>query len=127
MSSKKEIYLFAGSSEMQVKTYKSFFSKTTDPQDFKSSYYYKITELKQIYNHPYLLGEVEEKEDYEEETHLITSSGKMIILDKLLQKFSKEGHRVLLFCQFIKMLDIFEDYCDYRQYNVEIPYQTSMI
>jgi superfamily II DNA/RNA helicase len=45
---------------------------------------------------------------------LVNASGKTIILDSLIPRLLKEGHRVLLFCTFKIMLDILEDYFDYR-------------
>ena len=34
---------------------------------------------------------------------LVGTSGKMVLLDKLLPKLCAEGHRVLLFSQFTKV------------------------
>lgn len=41
----------------------------------------------------------------------------MIILDKLLAKLKEQGSKVLLFSQFKMMLDIIEDYLDWRGYK----------
>ncbi|KAG6006685.1 hypothetical protein E4U21_006760 [Claviceps maximensis] len=41
---------------------------------------------------------------------IITSSGKMLLLDRLLVKLFQDGHKVLLFSQFKTQLDILEDY-----------------
>jgi SNF2 family DNA or RNA helicase len=37
----------------------------------------------------------------------------------LLAKLKKENHRVLLFSQMTRMLDIVQDYLDYRNYTYE--------
>ena len=37
--------------------------------------------------------------------------GKLRLLDKLLTKLSAQGHRVLIFSQMTRMLDILEVYC----------------
>jgi SNF2 family DNA or RNA helicase len=50
---------------------------------------------------------------------LIKASGKMMLLDKLLAKLFADGHRVLIFSQFRIMLDIIEDYLQYRKYSYE--------
>ncbi len=42
---------------------------------------------------------------------LIADSGKMQILDPLLKKLKADGHKVLIYSQFTKVLDILEDYC----------------
>ena len=50
---------------------------------------------------------------------IVTSSGKMLLLDRLLRKLFKDGHKVLLFSQFKTQLDILEDYCsELRGWNV---------
>ncbi|KAF7554547.1 hypothetical protein G7Z17_g2826 [Cylindrodendrum hubeiense] len=42
---------------------------------------------------------------------IVTSSGKMLLLDRLLPALFKEDHKVLIFSQFTTQLDILEDYC----------------
>ncbi|QSZ33577.1 hypothetical protein DSL72_005145 [Monilinia vaccinii-corymbosi] len=41
---------------------------------------------------------------------LVTSSGKMLLLDRLLPSLFARGHKVLIFSQFKTQLDILEDY-----------------
>lgn len=38
----------------------------------------------------------------------------MLILDKLLKSMKAKGSRVLIFSQMSRMLDILEDYCQFR-------------
>ena len=50
---------------------------------------------------------------------LVTSSGKMLLLDRLLPSLFERGHKVLIFSQFKTQLDILEDYArDLRKWNV---------
>lgn len=42
---------------------------------------------------------------------IVTSSGKMLLLDRLLPALFKDDHKVLIFSQFTTQLDILEDYC----------------
>jgi len=42
---------------------------------------------------------------------LVTASGKMLLLDRLLPALFQKGHKVLVFSQFTTQLDILEDYC----------------
>lgn len=44
-------------------------------------------------------------------------SGKFEKLDELLPKLKEEGHRVVMFSQFIFILDIIEDYMRIRGHN----------
>lgn len=48
---------------------------------------------------------------------LILSSGKFQKLDILLPKLKSEGHRVLIFSQFVMMLDIIEHYLQIRDHG----------
>jgi SNF2 family DNA or RNA helicase len=48
---------------------------------------------------------------------LIKSSGKMILLDKLLIKLFETGHRVLIFSQMVKLLDILADYLQLKGFK----------
>eukprot|EP00474_Spongospora_subterranea_P009786 CRZ10244.1 hypothetical protein [Spongospora subterranea] len=49
---------------------------------------------------------------------LIADSGKLMVLDRLLSRLKAEGHRVLIFSQMKKMIDILEDYMHYRKYSM---------
>jgi len=75
-------------------------------------------ELKKAANHPYLFDGAEVRSDNVEETlkGLVMSSGKMVLLDKLLTKLKADGHRVLIFSQMVRMLDILSDYMTLRNY-----------
>nr|XP_040136151.1 chromodomain-helicase-DNA-binding protein 1-like isoform X2 [Ictidomys tridecemlineatus] len=55
-----------------------------------------------------------EPEPFEVGDHLIEASGKLHLLDKLLAFLHSRGHRVLLFSQMTQMLDILQDYMDYK-------------
>lgn len=47
----------------------------------------------------------------------ITDSGKLSKLDQLLAELKKNDHRVLLYFQMTKMIDLMEEYLVYRQYK----------
>ncbi|KAH0789190.1 F/Y-rich N-terminus family protein [Histomonas meleagridis] len=92
-------------------------------------------ELRKVCNHPYLINGAEDqiliercemnhinKDDMDSEfinNSLIRSAGKMILLDKLLVKLKNDGHRVLIFSQMTRMLDILHDYLTYKGYEFE--------
>ncbi|KDR75210.1 hypothetical protein GALMADRAFT_249186 [Galerina marginata CBS 339.88] len=75
-------------------------------------------ELKKAANHPYLFDGAESQTDTKEETlkGLVMNSGKMVLLDKLLVRLKHDGHRVLIFSQMVRMLDILSDYMAFRGY-----------
>src|SRR5690606_27249446 len=59
-------------------------------------------------------------EDEEKQmSRLLNASGKLVLLDHLLPKLKEQGHRVLIFSQFVKMLDILEDYIRWRGFEYE--------
>lgn len=87
------------------------------------------TELRKVCNHPYLIKGAEEAileeaiaksndEDIEIKT-MIQSSGKLILIDKLLPKLLQSKNKVLIFSQWTHILDILEDYLRYKKYKFE--------
>jgi SNF2 family DNA or RNA helicase len=77
-------------------------------------------QLRHCCNHPFLIKGVVEAEglsDTDDATwlaHLVSSSGKMLLLDKLLPHLREQGHRVLLFSQFTMLLDLIEEYIELK-------------
>ncbi len=100
-------------------------------------------QLRKCCNHPYLLSSVEDEvlEQLQEDriasmsgssshlpreltpvdvfNQLVASSGKMVLLDKLLPKLRQGDHKVLIFSQMKRVLDMLEDYCVHCNYQVE--------
>ena len=80
-------------------------------------------ELRKCCNHPFMIRGVEEKETGGNKDLyfklLVEGSGKMILLNKLLGKLYKEGHKVLIFTQFLHTLDLIEDYLLMNRYTYE--------
>uniref|UniRef100_A0A672Q5T3 Chromatin-remodeling ATPase INO80 n=1 Tax=Sinocyclocheilus grahami TaxID=75366 RepID=A0A672Q5T3_SINGR len=48
---------------------------------------------------------------------LITDSGKLRILDLLLTRLKSQGHRVLIYSQMTRMIDLLEEYMVYRKHT----------
>ena len=89
-----------------------------------------MMELRKCCNHPFLIKGARDKisSDYvipqepEKQTHLsglIESSGKMVLIDKLLPKLKDGGHKVLVFSQMIKVLDLIQEYLIEKRYQFE--------
>ncbi|KAH6769875.1 SNF2/Brahma-type chromatin-remodeling protein CHR12 [Perilla frutescens var. hirtella] len=71
-------------------------------------------QLRKCCNHPYLfLGDyfMQRSED------IVRSSGKFELLDRLLPKLHRAGHRVLLFSQMTKLMTILGDYLMLKGYQ----------
>ncbi|GIL69867.1 hypothetical protein Vretifemale_646 [Volvox reticuliferus] len=77
-----------------------------------------LVQLRKVCNHPFMFKDAEPDFDGESAPEeLVTGSGKMMILDRMLNRLHKQGHRVVLFSQFNIMLDIIEDYLVSRGFN----------
>ncbi|XP_076907787.1 ATP-dependent helicase BRM-like isoform X2 [Bidens hawaiensis] len=72
----------------------------------------KIVELRKTCNHPLLTYPF--FNDLSKE-FLVKSCGKLWVLDRILVKLQRTGHRVLLFSTMTKLLDILEEYLQWRR------------
>ncbi|KAK9497686.1 hypothetical protein O3M35_004364 [Rhynocoris fuscipes] len=76
-----------------------------------------VIELKKCCNHAHLIKPSEHEvknEDYLQQ--MLRGSGKLLLLDKLLTRLKETGHRVLIFSQMVRMLDILADYLQLRHF-----------
>ncbi|CAL1402457.1 unnamed protein product [Linum trigynum] len=71
-----------------------------------------VMQLRKICNHPYLIPGTEPDSGSVEFLHemRIKASAKLTLLHSMLKALYKEGHRVLIFSQMTRLLDILEDY-----------------
>lgn len=117
-------------SDIQLEYYKNILTRNyaalnKGAKGQKQSLLNIMMELKKASNHPFMFPNAEDRimagsnrrEDILKA--LITSSGKMMLLDQLLTKLSKDSHRVLIFSQMVKMLDILGDYLHLRGYQFQ--------
>ncbi|XP_055517457.1 chromodomain-helicase-DNA-binding protein 2 isoform X4 [Leucoraja erinacea] len=84
-----------------------------------SSFLNIMMELKKCCNHCYLVKPCEDNEmltNLELLHNLIKSSGKLILLDKLMTRLRERGNRVLIFSQMVRMLDILAEYMTIKHY-----------
>ncbi|KAJ9647797.1 ATP-dependent DNA helicase Hrp3 [Coniosporium apollinis] len=117
-------------SDVQLEYYKNILTRNyaalnAGAKGQKQSLLNIMMELKKASNHPFMFPNAEERILAGSERRedilkaLITSSGKMMLLDRLLTKLRKDNHRVLIFSQMVKMLDILGDYLHYRGYQFQ--------
>ncbi|XP_073283434.1 protein CHROMATIN REMODELING 4-like isoform X2 [Primulina huaijiensis] len=71
-----------------------------------------VMQLRKVCNHPYLIPGTEPESGSLEFLHemRIKASAKLTLLHYMLKFLHKEDHRVLIFSQMTKLLDILEDY-----------------
>ena len=114
-------------SDIQLEYYKNILTRNyaalnQGAKGQKQSLLNIMMELKKASNHPFMFPNAEDRIMAGSERRedilkaLITSSGKMMLLDQLLTKLRKDNHRVLIFSQMVKMLDILSDYLRLRGY-----------
>ncbi|XP_060689684.1 chromodomain-helicase-DNA-binding protein 1-like isoform X1 [Hemiscyllium ocellatum] len=117
-----DIVLYHGMSVLQKKYYKAILMKDLDAFDNemgkKTRLMNILIQLRKCVDHPYLFDGVE-PEPFQIGDHLVEASGKLHLLDKLLAFLHSRGHRVLVFSQMARMLDILQDYMEYRGYSYE--------
>ncbi|EMR10860.1 hypothetical protein PNEG_01006 [Pneumocystis murina B123] len=78
-----------------------------------------VMQLRKICNHPYVFEEVENIVNPERvsDDNLWRVSGKFEFLDRVLPKFFRTGHRVLIFFQMTTIMNIMEDYLNFKGYK----------
>uniref|UniRef100_A0A8C5E078 Chromodomain helicase DNA binding protein 1 like n=1 Tax=Gouania willdenowi TaxID=441366 RepID=A0A8C5E078_GOUWI len=118
---KTELVMYHGMSALQKKYYKAVLMKDLEAfgnEQGRNRLLNILMNLRKCVDHPYLFNGVE-PEPFEMGEHLVEASGKLCLLDSMLTFLHKGGHRVLLFSQMTRMLDILQDYMEYRGYSYE--------
>eukprot|EP01117_Protostelium_nocturnum_P000340 TRINITY_DN103_c0_g4_i4.p1 TRINITY_DN103_c0_g4~~TRINITY_DN103_c0_g4_i4.p1 ORF type:complete len:1548 (-),score=441.14 TRINITY_DN103_c0_g4_i4:36-4301(-) len=98
-------------SAMQKKIYKNIVEKKTvalaesSKGRKKLGFTNTLVQLQKLCNHPYLF-----QDSYNVNNDLIRVSGKFDVLDRILPKLRKAGHRILIFNQMTQIMNIMEDY-----------------
>ncbi|KAL2799223.1 hypothetical protein BJX66DRAFT_277543 [Aspergillus keveii] len=118
-------------SVLQKKLYKSILAKNpqlikaifqrndTDEQPLKQTEKHSLNnilmQLRKCLCHPFIYSKaIEERTTDPDVTHrnLVDAAGKLQLLELMLPKLQKRGHRVLVFSQFLENLDVMEDFLD---------------
>ncbi|KAG5186809.1 SNF2 family N-terminal domain-containing protein [Tribonema minus] len=132
---KEETVIEVSLTPVQQQFYKAIYAKNTSylfrgarPSN-TPSLMNVMMELRKCCNHPYLNRGVEDRIlseiPHELRTpanitkQLIDASGKMVLLAKLLPRLQQEGHKVLIFSQMVRCLDLIEEYLRATGYKYE--------
>jgi len=94
---------------------KSIFSKNSVKQSERSNLNNILMQLRKCLCHPFVYSSsIEERSINAAVSHrnLVEASSKLQLLEIMLPKLHERGHRVLMFSQFLDMLDIMEDFLD---------------
>eukprot|EP01114_Cavostelium_apophysatum_P002760 TRINITY_DN1244_c0_g1_i1.p1 TRINITY_DN1244_c0_g1~~TRINITY_DN1244_c0_g1_i1.p1 ORF type:complete len:1348 (-),score=431.50 TRINITY_DN1244_c0_g1_i1:91-4134(-) len=108
---KVEVILKCPLSGYQIKLYRDMAERQVvlvDPNNAKKNtkgFNNTLMQLQKICNHPYLF-----KDEYVIDNNIIRASGKFDLIDRILPKLRKAGHRILIFNQMTNVMSIMEDY-----------------
>lgn len=132
---KEETIIEVALTTLQKQFYRAIYEKNTQflfkgaKSSNQPSLMNVMMELRKCCNHPYLIKGVEERilseipaEDKNENTFhqkMVDCSGKLVLLDKLLPRLQAEGHKVLIFSQMVRVLNLLEDYVRWKGYLYE--------
>uniref|UniRef100_A0A671NEW4 Chromodomain helicase DNA binding protein 4a n=1 Tax=Sinocyclocheilus anshuiensis TaxID=1608454 RepID=A0A671NEW4_9TELE len=129
MPSKTELIVRVELSPMQKKYYKFILTRNFEALNTRSggnqvSLLNVVMDLKKCCNHPYLfpvaaMEAAKMPNGMYEGSTLTKASGKLLLLQKMLHKLKEGGHRVLIFSQMTKMLDLLEDFLENEGYKYE--------
>ncbi|XP_066911580.1 chromodomain-helicase-DNA-binding protein Mi-2 homolog isoform X1 [Clytia hemisphaerica] len=128
MPTKSEFIVRVELSPMQKKFYKFILTKNFGALNAKGSAQVSllnvVMELKKCCNHPYLFATAAaEAPRYQtnafEVKALTEASGKLVLMCKMLQKLKAQGHRVLIFSQMTRVLDLLEDFFEGHVWRYE--------
>ncbi|XP_051926928.1 chromodomain-helicase-DNA-binding protein 4a [Hippocampus zosterae] len=129
MPSKTELILRVELSPQQKKYYKFILTRNFEALNTKGggnqvSLLNVVMDLKKCCNHPFLFpGAAMEAPKLPngmyDGSSLIKAAGKLMLLQKMMRKLKEGGHRVLIFSQMTKMLDLLEDFLENEGYKYE--------
>ncbi|XP_077364107.1 chromodomain-helicase-DNA-binding protein 4a isoform X2 [Festucalex cinctus] len=129
MPSKTELILRVELSPQQKKYYKFILTRNFEALNTKGggnqvSLLNVVMDLKKCCNHPFLFpGAAMEAPKLPngmyDGSSLIKAAGKLMLLQKMMRKLKDGGHRVLIFSQMTKMLDLLEDFLENEGYKYE--------
>ncbi|XP_068699252.1 chromodomain-helicase-DNA-binding protein 4-like isoform X3 [Montipora foliosa] len=126
--SKSELIVRVELSPQQKKYYKYILTRNFEALNTKGSHQVSLLnvmmELKKCCNHPYLFSSAALEAPRGpsgnfDVSGLTRASGKLVLLEKMLKKLREEGHRVLIFSQMTRMLDLLEDFLEGHGYKYE--------
>ncbi|XP_064459559.1 chromodomain-helicase-DNA-binding protein Mi-2 homolog isoform X3 [Ornithodoros turicata] len=129
MPSKSEFIIRVDLTPLQKKYYKYILTRNYEALNAKGgsqsvSLLNIMMDLKKCCNHPYLFPAASQEaprfaNGAYEGSGLVKACGKLILLQKMLRMLKETGHRVLIFSQMTKMLDIMEDFLEAEGYKYE--------
>lgn len=66
-----------------------------------------LMQLRKLCNHPYIFNQ---NNEWSVDDNLWRAAGKFELMDRILPKLKKTGHRILIFSQMTSTMNVMEDY-----------------
>ncbi|CAD7701070.1 unnamed protein product [Ostreobium quekettii] len=77
-----------------------------------------LMQMRKVCNHPDLiLGTLDGSIKFPSADELVKQCGKLALMDRILNKLHSKGHKVLIFSQMTKMLDLLDSFFDERGHD----------
>ena len=76
----------------------------------------RMMDMRKVTNHPYLIEYPLTPDGvfYNSDQNIIEKCGKLKVLDQMLDELLKRGHKMLIFSQMTRMMDILGDYLNLK-------------
>jgi len=126
---KKEFLVRVNLTPMQRKLYRFVLARNFEGLNSRggpnnSSLLNIMMDLKKCCNHPFLFTKAADEAPKSvngafEISELVKNSGKLVVMQKMMRKLKQRGHRVLIFSQMTRVLDILEDFLEGEGYRYE--------
>ncbi|KAJ2391033.1 putative ATPase, partial [Coemansia sp. RSA 2611] len=83
---------------------------------------FRLMQQRKVCQHPYLFDfpvttPSDPESPYLIDEQIVRTSGKFLVLDRMLPALFARGHRVLIFSQFSRVLDVLECYAEHRSWQ----------
>merc|ERR1712029_1146746 len=107
------------SSNSASSAYTKEIERLKDKSDKNFSMKSRMMDMRKTVNHPYLI-EYPVTEDgmfYDSGPDMVDICGKLQVLDQMIVRLMKDGHKTLIFSQMTSMLDILGDYCNFKKWK----------
>ena len=129
MPPKREVVVYCGMSSLQSEYYslvangnlRDTLVKMGIEGAKETSQINNTMNFRKVCNHPFLFGEPRDASGaYLGDVNpqlLVMASGKFKLLDRMLPKLKAAGHKVLIFSQMTELLNILQDFVEYKGYQ----------
>jgi len=102
--------------EMAANSMRDAYNAKMTDKEVRVSVKNRMMDMRKVTNHPYLIEYplTPDGAFYNADQNLIEKCGKLKVLDQMLDELLKRGHKMLIFSQMTRMMDILGDYLNLK-------------